>query len=83
MNLFELLNQYNKSSFKTYGDILNDNLNPANNLTKVEKELYNQYKNGDLIRFKINENKKLISNPQPVNQHVSEISGIGVVTQIC
>lgn len=83
MNLFELLNQYNKNSFKTYGDILNDNLNPANNLTKVEKELYGQYKNGDIMRFKINENKKLINNPQPVNQHVGEISGIGVVTQIC
>ena len=83
MNLFELLNQYNKSSFKTYGDILNDNLNPANNLTKVEKELYDQYKNGDMVRFKMNENKKLINNPQPVNQRTGEIPGIGVVTQIC
>jgi len=83
MDLFELLNQYNKSSFKTYGDILNDNLNHANNLTKVEKELYDQYKNGDIMRFKMNENKKLINNTQPVNQRVSEISGIGVATQIC
>ena len=83
MNLFNLIGQYNKNMGSTYGDILDNNLNPENKLSKTEKEIYNKYKLGDIQRFKLNENNNLVDHGSKINRQPQEISGIGMVTQIC
>lgn len=83
MNVFNIINHYNKNMYSTYGDILDNNLNPENKLSVTEKKLYNQYKLGDIQRFKLNENHNLINNDSKINRQPQEISGIGMVTQIC
>lgn len=84
MNLFNLIGQYNKNINSTYGDILDNNLNLENKLSGAERKLYNEYKLGDIQRFKMHENMNLIDNSnRNINNKVKDIPGIGMVTQIC
>jgi hypothetical protein len=82
MNVFEIINKYNKSNITTYGDLLSNKTNQENNLLSNEKQIYNELKYNDVKRFKINENKNLMNNIN-VSQHPAEIPGIGKVIQIC
>ena len=84
MNVFNIINQYNKNTYTTYGDILNNDSNSKSNLSNTERDLYEQYKLGDIQRFKMNENHNLINNGgSSINHQQQEIPGIGIVTQIC
>lgn len=81
-NVFEMIKQFNKNNTSTYGDLLENKFNPENDLSSGEKSIYNQLKNSDISRFKMNENKSLINNTK-IQAHPTEISGIGKVMQIC
>ena len=82
MNVFDFINQYKKNNVSTYGDLLENKFNPENDLSGVEKTMYNQLKTGDINRIKLSENRNLISgaSSQP---HPAKVSGIGKVIQIC
>ena len=82
MNVFDFINQYKKNNVSTYGDLLENKFNPENDLSGVEKTMYNQLKAGDVNRIKLNENRNLISSSSS-QPHPAKVSGIGKVIQIC
>jgi len=82
MNLFEMINQFNKNNTSIYGELMENKFNPESNLSSTEKTWYNQIKGVDTNRFKTNENRNLIDNIK-IQSHPIEVSGIGNVMQIC